>query len=171
MLYEFWGKKPAISKKAFIAPTACVIGDVFIDEGSSVWFNSVIRGDRARISIGRGSNVQDNAVIHSDETDVDIGDGVTIGHGCIMHGCRIKDKALIGMNATILHGAQIGEYSIVGAGALVPPGYKVPDNSVVIGIPCKYARKTTEEDMELIKQTSKNYDLLTRKYLEMNPGQ
>ncbi len=171
MLFEFGGKQPTISGKAFIAPTACVIGDVLIGEGSSIWFNSVIRGDRARISIGKGSSIQDNSVIHTDETNVDIGDRVTIGHGCVIHGCRIKDFALIGMNATILHGSQIGEYSIVGAGALVPPGYEVPDNSVVFGIPCKYARKTTEEDMESIKKTLRNYDLLTKKYLEMKLGQ
>lgn len=168
MLYEFGEKKPIISRNVFIAPTACVIGDVFIGEGSSVWFNSVIRGDRARISIGKGSNIQDNAVIHSDETNIDIGDGVTIGHGCIMHGCRIRDKALIGMNSTILHGAEIGEFSIVAAGALVPPDYKVPDNSVVIGIPCKYARKTTDEDLELIEKTLKNYAGLAEKYLMEN---
>lgn len=165
MLYEFGGKKPTISKNVFIAPTACVIGDVFIGEGSSVWFNSVIRGDRARISIGKGSNIQDNAVIHSDETEVEIGDGVIIGHGCVMHGRRIKNRVLIGMNATILHGAEIGECSIVGAGALVPPGYIVPNKSLVMGVPCKYVRKTAEEDIELIEKTLENYAKLTEKYL------
>lgn len=116
----FENKKPVIAKNAFIADTACIIGDVSIGESSSVWFNSVIRGDRAKISIGRGCNIQDCAVIHSDDRNVEIGDNVTIGHGCVMHGCLIKDNALIGMNATILHGAEIGEYAIVGAGALVP---------------------------------------------------
>lgn len=165
MLFEFDGDKPTISGKVFIAPTASIIGNVFIGEGSSVWFNSVIRGDRARISIGKGSNIQDNAVIHSDETEVEIGDGVVIGHGCVMHGRRVKNRALIGMNATILHGAEIGEGSIVGAGALVPPGFIVPDRSVVIGIPCKYVRKTTEEDLEIIEKTLENYGKLTEKYL------
>lgn len=165
MLYEFGGKKPTVSKNVFIAPTACVIGDVFIGEGSSVWFNSVIRGDRARISLGKGSNIQDNSVIHSDDNEVEIGDGVIIGHGCVMHGRCIKNRALIGMNATILHGAQIGEGSIVGAGALVPPDFIVPDNSIVMGVPCKYIRKTTDEDIELIEKTLENYAKLTKKYL------
>jgi carbonic anhydrase/acetyltransferase-like protein (isoleucine patch superfamily) len=165
MLYEFEGKKPIISRNVFIAPTACIIGDVFIGEGSSVWFNSVIRGDRARISIGKGSNIQDNTVMHSDDNEVEIGDGVIIGHGCIMHGRRIKNRALIGMNATILHGAEIGEGSIVGAGALLPPGFIVPDMSLVMGVPCKFARKTAEEDFELIEKTLENYAKLTEKYL------
>ncbi len=167
MLYTFSNKKPAISRNVFIAETASIIGDVSIGENSSVWFNSVIRGDRAKISIGRGCNIQDNAVIHSDENNVDIGDGITIGHGSVVHCRSIRNNALIGMNATILHGAEIGENAIVGAGALVPPGHKIPDNSVVIGVPCKQVRTVTEEDLELIKKTLKNYERLTAEYLKM----
>src|SRR3990172_7015682 len=167
MLYKFGEKKPSISKSAFIADTACIIGDVSIGEKSSVWFNSVIRGDRAKISIGKGCNIQDNVVIHSDENDVTIGDGVTIGHGSVVHGSIIKNNALIGMNSTILHGAEIGEFAVVGAGALVPPGHKIPANTVVFGIPCKPARITTEEDLELIKNTLKNYERLAEEYLKM----
>ena len=167
MIYRFGNKKPSISKSAFIAGTACIIGDVSIGEGSSVWFNSVIRGDRAEIRIGKGCNIQDTAVIHSDENDVIIGDGVIIGHGSIVHGKEIKDNALIGMNATILHGAQIGEYAIVGAGALVPPNQKIPAKTVVMGIPCKEVRKTNMEDIEMIKNTLRNYNKLTEDYLKM----
>ncbi len=167
MLYSFDGKKPVIAKKAFIAETACIIGDVSIGDGSSVWFNSVIRGDRAKISIGKGSNIQDNAVIHSDENNVKIGDGVTIGHGSVVHCSLIKNNALIGMNATILHGAEIGEYAIVGAGALVPQGHKIPARSVVLGVPCRHVRTTTEDDLLLIKNTLKNYEKLTEKYLKL----
>lgn len=165
MLYTFENKKPVIAKNAFIAETACIIGDVTIGESSSVWFNSVIRGDRAKISIGKGCNIQDNVVIHSDERDVDIGDNVTIGHGSVMHGCTVKNNALIGMNATVLHGAEIGEFAIVGAGALVPPGHKIPARSVVMGVPCKHVRMTTEEDIMLIKNTLRNYEILTERYL------
>ena len=167
MLYRFQDKIPSISKNAFVAETACVIGDVSIGEKSSVWFNSVIRGDRGKITIGEGSNIQDCAAIHTDESNIEIGDSVTIGHGCVMHGCLVGNSALIGMNATILHGAEIGEFAVVGAGALVPPDYKIPANTVVLGVPCKPVRKTTDEDMKLIKNTLKNYRELTEKYLAM----
>ncbi|MCX9010714.1 MAG: gamma carbonic anhydrase family protein [Candidatus Methanoperedens sp.] len=165
MLYPFGDKRPSVPENAFIAETACVIGDVSIGEGSSVWFNSVIRGDRGKISIGRGCNIQDNATIHADESSIIIGNRVTIGHGCVMHGSLVGDNALIGMNATVLHHAEIGESAIIGAGALVPPGYKVPANSVVFGVPCKHVRTATEEDMMIIKNTLKNYGELTRMYL------
>jgi len=165
MLYTFEDKKPVIAKNAFIADTACIIGDVSIGERSSVWFNSVIRGDRAKIRIGSNCNIQDNVVIHSDDRNVEIGDGVSIGHGCVMHGCLIKNNALIGMNATVLHGAEVGEFAIVGAGALVPPGHKIPANSVVLGVPCRHLRTTTDEDIQLIRNTLKNYENLTQRYL------
>lgn len=167
MIINFGNKKPSISKSAFVAETACIIGDVSIGEESSVWFNSVIRGDRAHINIGKGCSIQDNAVIHSDENDVIIGDRVIIGHGSIVHGKEIRDNALIGMNATILHGAEIGEYAIVGAGALVPPNKNIPSNTVVMGVPCKEVRKTNEEDIEIIESTLRNYRKLTEEYLKM----
>jgi carbonic anhydrase/acetyltransferase-like protein (isoleucine patch superfamily) len=167
MLYAFGDKKPSVSKNAFIAETACIIGDVSIGEKSSVWFNSVIRGDRGKISIGKGCNIQDNVVIHTDESDVTIGDEVTIGHGSVVHGGLVRKNALIGMNATILHGAEIGEFAIVGAGALVPPGHKIPANSVVFGIPCRQVRITTEDDLALMRKTLKNYEELTEKYLKL----
>ncbi len=167
MIYHFGDKKPSISERAFIAETACIIGDVSIGEGSSVWFNSVIRGDRAAIRIGNNCSIQDSAVIHSDENDITIGDSVIIGHGCVVHGKKIDNNALIGINATVLHGAQIGKYAIVGSGALVPPDHKVPDNSVVMGVPCKEVRKTNEKDIELIRNTLKNYRELTEEYLKI----
>ncbi len=167
VIYRFGNKKPSISKTAFIAETACIIGDVSIGDVSSVWFNSVIRGDGAAIRIGNGCSIQDNAVIHSDENEVKIGERVIIGHGSIFHGNLINNNALIGMNATILNGVEIGENAIVGAGALVPPNHKIPANTMVMGVPCKEIRKTNEEDIEMIRNTLKNYDKLIEKYLKM----
>lgn len=166
MLYSLAVKKPVVSGNAFIADTACIVGEVEIGQNSSVWFNAVIRGDRGKIIIGKGSNIQDNAVIHSDESGVIIGDRVSVGHGCVIHGCRIEDDVLVGMNATILNGAQIGEFSIIGAGALVPQDKKIPANSVVFGMPSKHVRNSTEDDIRLIKNTSKNYEKLTETYLK-----
>jgi carbonic anhydrase/acetyltransferase-like protein (isoleucine patch superfamily) len=142
MILNFGNKKPPISKSVFIAGTAC-------------------------ISIGKECSIQDNAVIHSDENEVKIGDGAIIGHGSIIHGNLINNNVLIGMNSTILNGVEIGEYAIVGAGALVPPNYKVPANTVVMGVPCKEIRKTNEEDIEIIRNTIKNYGKLTEEYLKM----
>ena len=91
---------PKIHEKAWIAPTALVIGDVEIDEGASIWFNAVLRGDRASIYIGKYTNIQDGCVIHSDGTPVYVGDRVSVGHRATLHGCSIGARSLIGINRT-----------------------------------------------------------------------
>ncbi|WP_457590988.1 gamma carbonic anhydrase family protein [Geoglobus sp.] len=152
-------------ERVFIADTAVVRGDVEIGSDSSVWFNAVIRGDLDRVSIGEKTNVQDNAVIHVDEGfPALIGDRVTIGHSAVIHGCRIADNSLIGMNAVVLNGAEIGEYSIVGAGAVVT-GKRYPERSLILGVPAKVVREVTEQEIELIERSWKEYLKLKDMYL------
>ncbi len=142
-------KRPKIHPSVFIAPGAKIIGDVTIGEESSVWFNTVLRGDLDRIEVGARTNVQDGAVVHLDAGyPTVIGDDVTIGHSAIVHGCTIGNNALIGMGAIILTGAKIGERAIVAAGALVREGQEIPATTVVVGIPAKALREATEADLE-----------------------
>jgi carbonic anhydrase/acetyltransferase-like protein (isoleucine patch superfamily) len=123
----------------FIAPTAAVIGDVELAEGSSVWFGAVVRGDIGPIRIGPRTNVQDLACLHltAGVSDCVLGADVTVGHGAILHGCSIGDGALVGMGAVILDGAKIGARAVVAAGALVPPRMEVPDGGFAAGVPAK----------------------------------
>lgn len=131
---------------AKILPGAKVIGDVKIGKKSSVWYNAVIRGDLAPIKIGSYSNIQDNCVIHvTDKHGVKIGDYVSVGHGAILHGCKIKDNVLIGMNATVLNAAVINENSIVGAGAVVTENKEFPPGSLILGVPAKVVRELTKK--------------------------
>jgi len=131
-----------------------VIGDVEIGDLSSVWFNAVIRGDRNSIKVGNRTNIQDNVVIHVDSINVvQVEDDVSVGHGAVLHGCKIGNNVLIGMNSTVLNGAEIGKNSIVGANALISEGKKFPENSLIIGVPGKIRRET--EDVE-IKNIAKN---------------
>ena len=101
-----------IDKNVFIADGAKIVGDVTIGEGSSIWFNAVVRGDEFPIKIGKNSNVQDNAVLHVGEGfSCTVGDEVSIGHGAIVHGCEVGDGTLIGMGAMVLNGAFIQKSS------------------------------------------------------------
>ena len=36
--------KPTLNDPAFVAPSAAISGDVTLSKGSSVWYNSVVRG-------------------------------------------------------------------------------------------------------------------------------
>ena len=167
MIMSFKGKRPKISETTFIADSADIIGDVEIGDFSSVWFGAVIRGDRNKIKIGDRTSIQDNVVIHADPgNNVDIGDGVSVGHSAVLHGCRIEDNVLIGMNSTILNGVEIGKDSIVGANALVPEGKKFPQNSVIIGVPGKVKRELEEVEIEAISRNAEEYVELTKEYKE-----
>lgn len=63
-LWPYRGVLPTIHASAFIAPGAHVIGDVQIGEGTSIWFNCVVRGDVAAIRIGARTNIQDGSIVH-----------------------------------------------------------------------------------------------------------
>jgi len=123
-----------VGKDVFIAPTATVIGDVSLGDEVSIWFGAVLRGDSDKISVGARTNIQDNAVIHCDPNDpAVIGEECIIGHCAIVHGAKLANNVLVGMNATVLNNAEIGEFSIIGANALVTAGTIVsfPKNSTV----------------------------------------
>ncbi|MDD2614047.1 MAG: gamma carbonic anhydrase family protein [Methanosarcina sp.] len=167
MIMSFKGKSPKISETAFIADSADVIGDVEIGDFSSVWFNAVLRGDRSKIKIGNRTSIQDNVVIHADpENGVQIGSEVSVGHGAVLHGCRIGNNVLIGMNSTILNGAEIEKNSIVGANALVPERKKFPENSLIIGVPGKVKREIEKSEIEAIAENAAEYVGFVREYRE-----
>ena len=131
-----------------MAPSADIIGDVSLAKDSSIWYQSVVRGDHDRIVIGEGSNIQDGCVLHADEGfPAIIGNYVTVGHAAIIHGCEIGDGALIGMGAIVLNGAKIGKNAIIGAGALVTQGTVIPDGMLALGSPAKVKRAVTEEEI------------------------
>lgn len=123
MIYPYKGKIPKIAESAFIADYVTITGDVVIGEETSIWFNTVIRGDVAPTIIGNRVNIQDNSILHqSPNNPLIIEDDVTVGHQVILHSAIVRKNALIGMGSIILDGAEIGEGAFIGAGSLVPPG-------------------------------------------------
>ncbi|WP_321493916.1 gamma carbonic anhydrase family protein [uncultured Desulfobacter sp.] len=159
-LYAYQNIRPQIHESVFIAPTAQVIGNVNIGRDSSVWFQTVIRGDTAAITIGERTNIQDLSMCHVDAgVPLTVGNGVTVGHQCCLHGCTIEDGCLIGMGATVMNHAVIGTGSVVGAGAVVLENTIIPPYSLVTGSPGK-VKKTYENKgqiEEMIKNSSDGY--------------
>jgi carbonic anhydrase/acetyltransferase-like protein (isoleucine patch superfamily) len=145
-------------KNVFIATGAYVMGDVFLDDDSSVWYGAVVRGDTEHIYVGKRSNIQDGAILHADPTDpTHIGNDVTVGHGAIVHGASIGDGSLVGMRATVLNGAKIGRCCIVGANALVPERMEVPDFSMVLGVPAKIVKTLPESIAAKLQASADHY--------------
>jgi len=167
MILPYKNKKPVLAEDVFVAEGAQVIGDVTIGEGSSVWFNTVIRGDVFPISIGKRTNIQDLSVVHvtSGTHATVIEDEVTVGHRVILHGCWVKRRALIGMGAILLDGCEVGEESLIGAGSLVTPGTIIPPRVLALGSPCKVRRPLSEEEILGLKLSAEHYAELARSYL------
>ena len=158
IIYPFKEKKPDIHPSVYLSENAVVTGDVKIGEGSSVWFNSVIRGDVAPTIIGKKVNIQDNSVLHqSPGNPLVIEDEVSIGHSVILHGCHIEQGALVGMGSIVLDGAVIGKGAFIGAGSLVPQGKKIPPNTLAFGRPAKVIRELNEEDIKDMHRISREY--------------
>lgn len=166
MIQNFLGKSPNIHKTAYVTHSADIIGDVTLGEETSAWFNVTIRGDVNKITIGKRSNVQDNSCIHvmNQTGPTIIGDEVTIGHGAVVHGCTIKDRVLVGINATILDKALIESDVIIAAGTLVPPNKILASGYLYMGSPAKPARKLSDEEIASIKKYSQNYVKYSRAY-------
>src|SRR5438477_411854 len=140
-------KGPTIHSSAWVVPGATVLGDVVLEEESSVWYGAVLRGDINRIIIGPRSNIQDNAVVHVDTNyPTTMGELVTVGHNAVVHACRIDSEVLVGMSAIILDDVEVGARSIIGANALVTVGMKIPPGSLVLGSPANISRTSRSLD-------------------------
>jgi len=170
MLLEYKGKRPTLGARVFIAEGAIIVGDVVIGDHSSVWFNSVVRGDVDIIRIGAHTNIQDGSVLHvmRNQYPLVLHDFVTVGHGAMLHGCEIESHCLIGMRATILNNVKVGQHCIVGAGALITEGTVIPPRSLVLGIPARVKRQLTDAEVENIDEYARRYYQYKETYLEMN---
>ncbi|MCM3086326.1 gamma carbonic anhydrase family protein [Bhargavaea ginsengi] len=158
MIYPFNGVEPKIDPSVFLADHVTVTGDVEIGKDSSVWFNTVIRGDVNATRIGRKVNIQDLCMLHqSPSFPLLIEDEVTVGHNVILHSCTIRKNALIGMGSIILDGAEIGEGAFVGAGSLVPQGKKIPPRTLAFGSPAKVVRELNDEDIRDMERIVREY--------------
>ncbi|MHB1420864.1 MAG: gamma carbonic anhydrase family protein [Bacillota bacterium] len=147
MILSFQGIRPRIAEGVYVASGACIIGKVMIDKGSSVWFNTVIRGDAIHIHIGEDTNIQDNATVHGDQDmPTTIGNRVTIAHNAVIHGCTIDDEAVVGNGAIVLNGARVGIGALIGAGSIVTEGSVIPPHMLAVGAPAKVLRELREDE-------------------------
>ncbi len=149
----------------YVATNAIVRGDVVLAAGVNIWYNCVLRGDLARVTLGPRVNIQDGCLVHTDSGEpLDIEEGVVVGHGAILHGRRIGRDALIGMGALLLSGCDIGQECIIAAATVVTEGRRIPPRSVVMGVPGKVVRAVTDEDLEQTRRICAHYGELAERY-------
>lgn len=159
-------QKPKVDPSAFIAPGAHIYGDLEIGEESSIWFNTVLRGDVNYIRVGKRTNIQDCSLVHVAYKAYPciIGDDVTIGHSAVIHACSIGNTTLIGMGSQILDGAEIGDFVLLGAGSLVTPKMKIPSGTKAFGRPAKVVAELTDAEREGLAFSARHYVNLMKTY-------
>lgn len=158
-VFHYKNMTPNIDPSVFLAPGSKIIGNVTIGEFSSVWYNTVIRGDVHYIKIGNKTNIQDNSMLHvtNGKYPLNIGNEVTIGHSVNLHGCTLNDRCFVGIGAIILDGAVIEPEAMVAAGAVVPPGVRVPSGFLFGGVPAKQLRKLTAFELNDFIASAERY--------------
>jgi len=158
-IITYKGITPKIDPSVFIAEGVHIIGDVEIGKDSSVWYNTVIRGDVNFIRIGERTYIQDNTVVHvtNKKFPTHIGSNVTIGHSAVIHACTINDYSLIGMGAVVLDDAKVGPFALIAAGAVVTMGMVIPEGTLAAGVPAKIIRTLTDDERKFLIQSAQNY--------------
>lgn len=170
-LIPFGGKEPEVAPDAFVAPTAVLIGDVVVEEGASVWFGAVLRGDFDRIVVGAGSSVQDNCVLHTNEgLPTIVGRNVTVGHLSLLEGCEIGDGAIVGMGSIVLNRASVGSRAMLAAGSVVTEDAEIPPEVLAAGAPAKVKKDLDGSSAKWVEGAAREYQALRLRYMEPSAG-
>ena len=150
---------PEIDDRAFIAPTAAVVGAVRIGADSSIWYQVTVRGDNNYIIIGTGTNIQDNSCIHisSREFPTLIGNYVSVGHSALVHACTLEDHSFVGMGAIVMDGAVMESDAMLAAGAMLTPGKRIPSGELWAGRPARKLRMLTPQDIADNRKIARHY--------------
>lgn len=172
-LTPYLNTAPVMGERVYQHPSCQIIGDVSIGDDSSIWCNTVLRGDVNRIVIGRGSNLQDLTMGHVSHKTPDnpegsplvIGNYVTVGHAVILHGCIIGDECLIGMGSIIMDNVVIPEQVMIGAGSLVSPGKVLQSGMLYMGRPAKAVRALSQEEIAYLRYSAEHYIQVKNNYL------
>jgi carbonic anhydrase/acetyltransferase-like protein (isoleucine patch superfamily) len=169
----FKGISPNIGENTYIDDSSVLVGDIKIGDNTSIWPLVAARGDVNSIAIGKNTNVQDGTILHvtrkSDSNPsgypLVIGNDVTVGHHCMLHGCILGSRILVGMGAIIMDGAIVEDDVFIGAGTLVPPNKVLQSGYLYVGNPMKQARLLKDSEQKFLKQSAVNYVKLKDDYL------
>jgi phenylacetic acid degradation protein len=166
-VYEINGVTPVVHPSAYVHPSAVLIGDVIVGPRCYVGPLASMRGDFGRLILEEGANLQDTCVMHgfpNDDTVVEV-DG-HIGHGAVLHGCRVKRNAMVGMNAVVMDQAVVGEDSIVAAMSFIKAGMVIPPRSLVMGAPARVVRELADKELAWKVFGTKQYQDLTLRSMQ-----
>ncbi|MFK0090578.1 phenylacetic acid degradation protein PaaY [Pseudomonas sp. NPDC090755] len=165
--YSLDGLTPVVHPSAYVHPSAVLIGDVIIGAGCYVGPLASLRGDFGRIVLEEGANIQDTCVMHGfPESDTVVGRNGHIGHGAVLHGCRIGEDVLVGMNAVVMDNAEIGPRSFIAATTFVKAGFRCDAQSLVLGAPAAVKRRLSDEEVAWKQAGTAEYQRLAQRCIQ-----
>jgi carbonic anhydrase/acetyltransferase-like protein (isoleucine patch superfamily) len=170
---SYHGITPILGNAVYVDETAVLVGDITLGDDTSIWPLVAARGDVNKITIGARTNIQDGTVLHVTRKSTGnpngnplvIGDDVTVGHKCMLHGCALGNRILVGMGAIIMDGVIVEDDVFIGAGSLVPPNKTLKSGYLYVGNPVKQARELKQSEADFLKQSAINYVELKAEYL------
>ncbi len=170
---EYNSVSPSIADTCYIDDSSVLVGEISIGADSSVWPLVAARGDVNYIKIGARTNIQDGSVLHvtrkssgnPEGNPLIIGDDVTVGHKCMLHGCTLGNRILVGMGAIVMDGAIVEDDVFIGAGTLVPPNKRLESGYLYVGNPMMKKRPLKESEQAFLKVSADNYVRLKDEYL------
>ncbi|NQY64641.1 MAG: gamma carbonic anhydrase family protein [Alteromonadaceae bacterium] len=171
---SYRGISPSLGSAVYVDESAVLVGDITLANDVSIWPLVAARGDVNTITIGARTNVQDGTVLHVTRKSTEnpegnllaIGEDVTVGHKCMLHGCVLGDRILVGMGAIIMDGVVVEDDVFIGAGSLVPPYKVLKSGYLYVGNPVKQVRQLKESESNFLKQSALNYVELKNEYIE-----
>jgi carbonic anhydrase/acetyltransferase-like protein (isoleucine patch superfamily) len=171
---SYKGIYPSLGSNTYIDESAVLVGEIALADDTSIWPLVAARGDVNNISIGARTNIQDGSVLHvtrksksnPDGNPLIIGEDVTVGHKCMLHGCQLGNRILVGMGAIIMDGVVVEDDVFIGAGSLVPPNKTLVSGYLYVGNPIKQIRPLKQSEADFLKQSAINYVELKNDYLK-----
>ena len=172
-LRSYKGITPTLGSNLYIDSSVILVGDITLADDVSLWPLVAARGDVNTIIIGARTNIQDGSVLHVTRKSIDnpegnpliIGEDVTVGHKCMLHGCTLGNRILVGMGAIIMDGVIVEDEVFIGAGSVVPPNKTLLSGFLYVGNPAKQVRPLKTNELAFLKQSAINYVALKNDYL------
>ncbi|HAD47576.1 MAG: gamma carbonic anhydrase family protein [Idiomarina sp.] len=169
----FHDTQPVLQERVYVDPSSVLVGDIQVGDDSSIWPLVAARGDVNFIRIGQRTNIQDGTILHvtrrspgnPDGHPLIIGNDVTVGHHCMLHGCQLGNRILVGMSAVVMDDVIVEDDVIIGAGSVVPPGKRLESGFLYVGSPVQKKRPLNESEQSFLSQSAQNYVDLKNDYL------
>lgn len=173
-IFRMYNKiSPKTGNNVYVDETSVLVGDITIADDVSIWPLVAARGDVNTMKIGARTNIQDGTVLHVTRKSPEnpngnpliIGEDVTVGHKCMLHGCQLGNRILVGMGAIIMDGAVVEDDVFIGAGALVPPNKTLVSGYLYVGNPVRQIRLLKKSEQDFLATSASNYVALKNEYL------